>query len=143
MTLQERLQIMPPDECVYLGSKYGGGFFYIGPAKDAVKAIKDVGDNTKELRRIEALMDKEVNAIKRLKDLFDVNKHKEYLQRLAERYADLDAENNPFLEREIVEEYPRLFCPPLGTIIKVNGTLNGGFWFLEEYISGKVEYEGA
>lgn len=39
----------------------------------------------------------------------------------------------PLLDREIVEEYPRRFVRPLGTIIIIKGAVRGDFWTLEEF----------
>lgn len=153
MKLREYLKTIPSDTFVYLSS--GECFFYIGqtPLKDLPKCDKvykkyieaAIKRNTAELRYAEnrkkrygAMKAKEQELVNsKFSTEFHYNAAVADLKRLPKTIERKKAKLKNwvnFLDREVVDTFPRRWIEPLGMIVKIKGREHGCYWSYDEWL---------
>jgi len=151
MTVDQLIKKQDPDEIIFLGTKHGSGYYWIGTKKQYVKEIKDVS-NKFVLDAMERLNTYHEHRRKLARDLDEISMLPEsdlsriYVvaksiaagtQRIKQSDRLIPKERSyldgfvPLMKREVIDDYPRIQRD--GYVIIHEGIEPGGYWYAKEY----------
>lgn len=136
MILREFLEQSDKNTDYFIGAEDGGGFFYIGPPKRALKDIISIQKKAKH--DVKATYERAREELKNLKaqtpKTSQTEYHKSQVKRKTENLNNLRARVKnwkPLLDREIIDVRPKTIEP--GMIVIVSGFCTGNCWSSWEY----------
>lgn len=139
MTLRELLNVLDPDETVFIGARTN--YIFVGKPKEFLKDAESYDeDYLKQLRKLISNRIDELNSVE--SDTKLPPEQREYminsLNRRIERWRRAMKNRIPFLDRPIIDQYEKTYEEGLAIIIK--GTETGDYWTQDEFENKKGAY---